>query len=56
VVEIIKGEPEIVFVNTTYEIETGEAERVAVDHASKSVSATAETGSNSGREFSLPAY
>lgn len=33
--EIIDNEPEVVFTQTAYEIETGEAERVAVDHASK---------------------
>ncbi|ORY90688.1 Mov34-domain-containing protein [Leucosporidium creatinivorum] len=33
--EIINNEPEVVFTQTAYEIETGEAERVAVDHASK---------------------
>lgn len=35
VVELTKDEPEISFIKAAYEIETGEAERVAVDHASK---------------------
>ncbi len=38
----------MVFVKADYEIESGEAERVAVDHASKST--TTGTGSQSGRE------
>ncbi|KAK4052114.1 hypothetical protein OIV83_002408 [Microbotryomycetes sp. JL201] len=34
-IEVIDNEPQVVFVKTDYEIETGEAERVAVDHVAK---------------------
>ncbi|KAM0787944.1 hypothetical protein ACM66B_006149 [Microbotryomycetes sp. NB124-2] len=44
--EVIDNEPQVVFVKTDYEIETGEAERVAVDHAAK-VSGGAEGGQSS---------
>ncbi|GAA5949582.1 hypothetical protein JCM10213_002608 [Rhodosporidiobolus nylandii] len=37
IVELVDNEPQPVFVPAAYEIETGEAERVAVDHVSKEV-------------------
>lgn len=46
-VEIIDNEPVTVLVKAAYEIETGEAERVAVDHAAQN--STASTGSQSSR-------
>ena len=46
-VEIVNNEPVTVWVKASYEIETGEAERVAVDHASKST--TSHMGSQSSR-------
>ncbi|KAK4699864.1 hypothetical protein P7C70_g6393, partial [Phenoliferia sp. Uapishka_3] len=51
VMEIIDNEAEVVLVQASYEIETGEAERVAVDHASKSN--TSSTGSQSSLIASL---
>lgn len=39
VTEIIDNAPQTKFIVAPYRIETGEAERVAVDHASKSTSA-----------------
>lgn len=35
IIEVIDNEPQVVFVAADYEIETGEAERIAVDHAAK---------------------
>lgn len=46
-VEIINNEAEVVFIKAEYEIESGEAERVAVDYASKP--STTGTGAQSGR-------
>lgn len=50
IVEIVNGEPEVVFVKAAYEVETGEAERVAVDHASKP--STTGSGTQSSRGLS----
>ncbi|GAA5973372.1 hypothetical protein JCM11641_003098 [Rhodosporidiobolus odoratus] len=47
VVEIVDNEPTPVFVPVPYEIETGEAERVAVDHVSKGVEGGQEGASSS---------
>lgn len=45
-IEIIGGEAQVVLVPTAYEIETGEAERVAVDHASKPEAGATGAGSS----------
>lgn len=50
--EIVDSAPQVVFRAVDYEIETGEAERVAVDHASKA--STVTEGGQSGREFRRP--
>lgn len=50
-VELVDDKPEPVFVPTPYEIETGEAERVAVDHVSKPMDG-GEGGAQSSRAFS----
>ena len=39
ITEIINNQPQTKFIVAPYRVETGEAERVAVDHASKSTSA-----------------
>lgn len=41
VTEIVDNQPQTKFIVAPYRVETGEAERVAVDHASKSTSAGA---------------
>ncbi|KAK4051319.1 hypothetical protein OIO90_004800, partial [Microbotryomycetes sp. JL221] len=43
IIEIKDNQPQVVFVETSYQIETGEAERVAVDHVAKT-SSTESTG------------
>lgn len=50
VVEIVADEPQPVFVNTPYEIVTGEAERVAVEGVSKPEAGN-EGGAHGNREF-----
>lgn len=51
-IEVIEDQPEVVFSPVGYEIETGEAERVAVDHASKP--SGAGDGGESSRSSSRP--
>lgn len=51
IVEIVNGEPEVVFVKAAYEVETGEAERVAVDHASKPSTTGSGTQSSCALKF-----
>ncbi len=48
VVELVQGETTNFFVPAGYKIETGEAERIAVDHASK---AGAESGGDHGKHL-----
>ncbi|PWN50259.1 hypothetical protein IE53DRAFT_387440 [Violaceomyces palustris] len=45
VVELVKGETKTFFLETRYRIETGEAERIAVDHTSQAVAGTSEESS-----------
>lgn len=52
-VEIVNGEPTVAFLKGSYEIETGEAERVAVDHASKPSTTSEGAGERSGLIASL---
>ncbi|RUS21155.1 COP9 signalosome complex subunit 6-like protein [Endogone sp. FLAS-F59071] len=47
-IEVIGGQPQTLFIRSQYKIETGEAERIAVDHVSKpSVSTTTGGGAES---------
>lgn len=54
-IEVIGGQPQTLFIRSQYKIETGEAERIAVDHVSKpSVSTTTGGGAESStREYCL---
>lgn len=45
VVELVDGEPQVAFSSAAYEVETGEAERIAVDHVAKP-----STGANEGAQ------
>ncbi|KXS18839.1 Mov34-domain-containing protein [Gonapodya prolifera JEL478] len=45
VMDLVNGAPQTMFVRSTYRVETGEAERIAVDHVAKAVAAEASEGS-----------
>ncbi|KAJ3343046.1 COP9 signalosome complex subunit 6 [Gonapodya sp. JEL0774] len=45
IVDVVNGAPQTLFVKSPYRVETGEAERIAVDHVAKAVAAEATEGS-----------
>ncbi|KAI8803522.1 maintenance of mitochondrial structure and function-domain-containing protein [Cladochytrium replicatum] len=45
VIDIVNGQPRTIFLKTNYKIETGEAERIAIDHVAHAATADAEEGS-----------
>ncbi|KAI8643425.1 COP9 signalosome complex subunit 6 [Parasitella parasitica] len=44
VIDIVEGHTRLVFIKSTYKVETGEAECIAVDHVAKPSSSSADTG------------
>ena len=46
------GDPRLVFINVQYEIETSEAERIAVEHVAKSSDSSADSGLGNACELS----
>ncbi|KAI8593248.1 COP9 signalosome complex subunit 6 [Geranomyces variabilis] len=45
VIDIVQGQPQLLFLKAEYKIETGEAERIAVDHVALATNASAGKGS-----------
>ncbi|KAJ3090754.1 hypothetical protein HK102_002802 [Quaeritorhiza haematococci] len=46
IIDIVDGEPQMMFIKTQYKIETGEAERIAVDHVAHAANTDAAQGSS----------
>ena len=44
IIDIVEGNTRLVFIKSTYKVETGEAECIAVDHVAKPSSSSADTG------------
>jgi COP9 signalosome complex subunit 6 len=44
IIDIVDEHTRLVFIKSSYKVETGEAERIAVDHVAKPSSSSAENG------------
>lgn len=44
IIDIVNGQAQLLFLRSQYKFETGEAERIAVDHVAHTTNAAAEKG------------
>ena len=44
IIDMVDGNTRLVFIKSTYKVETGEAECIAVDHVAKPSSSSSDTG------------
>lgn len=56
IIDIVDEHTRLVFIKSSYKVETGEAERIAVDHVAKPSSSSAENGLGNTCKFCDPFF